>query len=386
MRNIFAGFFLLIFIFFSCKEEKKDLNKVTKEEKTSSLIKKKELRYKLNKTSTLFNISSASFYANSSGKQYFSFLNTNDNSLVIYENEKPLSIKLSIEGPNGVNKIGSLTSHKIISPDSIIILNSQTGRLFLVNKEGKRLNAYELIDIKNKKGLQTYPGNNSIAPILYYENKVILKNNFSRYFKDYSNIGTIKVVDLNSAKTYDIFELSKKYEKGFWGALFKYSASTCLTHNNHLLVSYPIDDVLYEIDLEGNVIDSFNCKSEFIDKFLPMSNNMIYGNNQNADWKKIGNYSFYNSDYAGILYDKYRERYYRIVYLRPSREEVLRGNTIPDFSILILDKTFNVVDEHRFNSSQYFPSLILVSKEGLAIARKDMYLKDDNYLVFDVYN
>ena len=71
--------------------------------------------------------------------------------------------------------------------------------------------------------------------------------------------------------------------------------------------------------------------------------------------------------YANIIFDKYRNTYYRIA------KHKSNSNNLKDFkfSIMILDKNFNILGEQIFNNLEYNISACFVSKNGLLLKKQD---------------
>lgn len=83
-------------------------------------------------------------------------------------------------------------------------------------------------------------------------------------------------------------------------------------------------------------------------------------------------YLFTSPRYEGLIYDKYREIYYRFCY--PSieisgQEEINQLRAYPkDFSIMILDSELNILGETRFTGKHLVPNNVFVAEEGLYIS------------------
>ncbi|UAM98042.1 DUF4221 domain-containing protein [Polaribacter litorisediminis] len=336
--------------------------------------------------SSSFNIKSSSFFSNLSNKENFSFLNINNNSLVIYEDSIPKIIKLEVEGANGVGNLNTFTSHKILPDNTVALVQSQMGKVFLLSKKGKVLNKFELFNINDRKSFYSFPYNSINNPIIYLDNRLYFTESLVKYFGNYKDVPLVRELSIIDGKTKNIFSLPKVYEENFWGALFKYNLSISKTTNDQqFLISLPISTNLYKIDFKGNILKEIECKSKFIDNIEPMNNDKLYGNKNIADWKKINSYSLTSSDYNSIIFDKFNKLYYRVVYLRPDLDKYISGDRKPDFSIIVLDEKFNVLGEQKFDSNTFSNNFILVSKEGLAIARKDLYEQDNDKLTFSIF-
>lgn len=90
-----------------------------------------------------------------------------------------------------------------------------------------------------------------------------------------------------------------------------------------------------------------------------------------------------HASYGKIVYDKYRDVYYRFAY--PSCDasdysgdyvELLRSGR-KSFSILILDNQLNVVGETSFPAYTYNPNLSFILEDGLYVSLN--HIKNPDY-------
>ena len=104
-----------------------------------------------------------------------------------------------------------------------------------------------------------------------------------------------------------------------------------------------------------------------------------YGNFTFKDWCE-------RAEYGNLLYDKYRNVYYRIA--RP-KTEVPSGLTDREyldlfdygrkcFSIIILDKDFNIIGETLFPDYTYNSCMAFVHKDGLYISSSHAFSENYN--------
>lgn len=85
-----------------------------------------------------------------------------------------------------------------------------------------------------------------------------------------------------------------------------------------------------------------------------------------------------NPDYGNMLYDPYREVYYRIAYPRTEMDKGVRAMELlmygrKCFSIIIIDKDFNVLGETLFPDYTYNSKLMFIREGGL-------YISDSHYM------
>ena len=85
-----------------------------------------------------------------------------------------------------------------------------------------------------------------------------------------------------------------------------------------------------------------------------------------------------NPNYGNLLFDKYRNVYYRIAYPETEIEKGVNGLELlhygrKRFSIIILDKDFNIIGETLFPDYTYNSTVMFIREDGL-------YISDSHYL------
>ena len=256
-------------------------------------------------------------YTDKDGHQYISFQNGFKNQIVFYDiqtKEMAFKIDLDIEGDNGV---GFFLGYYIDSLDSIYLTSLQLPEIYSVNKEGK-INK-KIYYGKSKDGNVLNACNSlsfSYHPILKFNNNLFVLSECNRW----------------------------KYPN-------------------------PVSAMITSID--HNIVERVNVKSNYIDR-------VVMPNDYNGTLKSMCE----NPNYGNLLYDKYRDVYYRVCYLKTeidNRENYMElwdfGRKI--FSIIILDKNFNIIGETVFPEYTYNPNLMYIDEKGLYISEN--HYKNPNY-------
>ena len=112
---------------------------------------------------------------------------------------------------------------------------------------------------------------------------------------------------------------------------------------------------------------------------------------RSAERSEYLTYVFTSPRYEGLLYDKYREVFYRFCFpaVEVESEEALNQLRMfsKDFSIMILDKDLIILGEKRFEGYNYVPNNIFVAREGLYISvnHPDNYDNEEDFLSFVLY-
>lgn len=324
------------------------------------------------------------------GHEYLSFFNFMKNEIVVFDYESSKLIQqvvLEVEGPDGVGSLSPSTAHYMIARDSFLILNTSSFVLYLVDKQARVMNKFRLLDLKNDD-FSAVPRPTSLNPILKIGNYVYLSCAVNSRRMNYDGYATVLKLNLKTGLAEYMFELPDIYSEQFWATDFKYWVS--MAHDekqDRLVLSYPVIHELYIGNKMGQFSGSHYVGSNHIGKIPGWSDDLSIGLQRPSteDFKKMTNFDFSNSDYASIKYDPYRNLFYRIVHVRPDLETVKTSNRIPDISIMILTNDFKKVGEVSFDGNVYNHSMIFVSKEGLNLARKDLYRQNENLITFETF-
>jgi hypothetical protein len=110
-----------------------------------------------------------------------------------------------------------------------------------------------------------------------------------------------------------------------------------------------------------------------------------YLNDYNATLQEI----CVNQNYGNLLYDKYRDVYYRIAYLKSEFDKGVQAWELISFggrlfSILILDRELNVIGETKLPEYTYNSIVWFVREDGLYLSASHFMNPDysDDLLVF----
>ena len=97
--------------------------------------------------------------------------------------------------------------------------------------------------------------------------------------------------------------------------------------------------------------------------------------------------------YGDIVYDPYREVYYRFAYhySELDSKKNWRGNAVfgrKKFSVIILTKDFEIIGETLFPEAVYNSYVFFVHKEGLYISRDYQinYDQSEDYMTFELFS
>ena len=96
-----------------------------------------------------------------------------------------------------------------------------------------------------------------------------------------------------------------------------------------------------------------------------------------------------NYMYEGIIYDQYRNCYYRFVSLPKTKEDLgsgdLKTSRIKDIAVIILDEDFNKIGE-TIIPQEYSNMIYFVSKGGLNLLNLKKNLADEDNMHFGIFS
>jgi hypothetical protein len=317
------------------------------------------------------------------GKRYLAYLNQMNNEIHFYDiDSRSLSkkIKLNRDGPDGV---GLIYGFDVINFDSIYVVSSNRV-LYLINSTAKVLNKIQYMTVENPRigMIQLFSVLNS--RLVFKQNKIIaysgLVGDWLKMNQDFLNSQFIEIeIDgtLDSIK-----QIPMTYPADYLQNGSKPMDASRVFAENRFVYSFTADPYIYITEDHKSIIRKI-AKSDYIDEVKPIPKNI-----------NIAQYERYILEtglYGSIVYDKYRQVYYRFCDIGTEIEEVENinksvRNRIKQ-SIIILDKDFNkigetILPEKKFRLNNYF-----VLEEGLYVSNNTSYNMeiDENKLSFTLF-
>lgn len=134
------------------------------------------------------------------------------------------------------------------------------------------------------------------------------------------------------------------------------------------IYSFFFDDEIVISSIDHKTLIKKKVKSKFINKIELLDD---FGNITFNDMCE-------NPNYGNLLFDKYRNVYYRIAYPETEVSREVNGLELMQygrkkFSIIIMDHDFNIIGETLFPDYTYNSTLMFIREEGL-------YISDSHYL------
>lgn len=384
-------YYLIIFVGFSCTDKKRFIPYFQKEnaseyKKVIDLIPREILEFPLD-SSLRFSTNSVGV-STIKGREYLSFLDADLMTLVIFDykdTKKLRTVQFEFDGPNGVGNLSN-SVHYLHAFDSIYLFHHWSGDLIHLTDSGKITNRYPLADYDDPANLPM-PFPSASSPIIYSQGKILIPCTITLYQSDYWAYPSSLGLDLETRKVTYLSVFPELYSKAYWGTKFKYEPSLAYnTTTNELIVSYPVDPFLQRVNLHSKEVNQHFVGSEFFETIPPFKYDPSHylTRVKGTRYQEEEDHAMSTSDYRGIYYDQNHKLFYRVALIRPSMEK-LSNSRMPDFSIIILDESFEKLGERFFSSQIYDPSKIFLSSSGINLFRRDIIGENENKLAIEVF-
>lgn len=326
----------------------------------------KKLSYTLDSNTKTF-IHTLQLYKDKDGEEYLTFQNQDQNKIIYYHfdtGELAFKFEPEVSGSNGV---GLFYGYYIHNLDSIFLTNHFFQEITIVGKDKKVIEKLFYGDPEDNNMLSAYYSTtNYYKPAVVKDHKLYITYRCNRW-ASFNPVAAVIDMETNTVRAFPTFIYPH-----FPGADNKAKAfgveeylSRCYD-GNRFVYSFYFDENLYVAPLNHDSISQVKTTSRYMKKVTIWDD---YGRLALADI--CG-----NPNYGNILYDPYREVYYRIVYPATEISRKLSDREVMEllqygrtkFSILILDKDLNVIGETLFPENTYNSQLMFIRQDGLYIS------------------
>ncbi len=289
----------------------------------------------------------------------------------------------------GTNKIQDVDDITVYNRDSIFVFSEQQQHVYLINGQGEILQKIDFSKILENETIPTYVVNDSPeSKITYWSDRKLLILQITYELSDlfytpelykYPFIG---MYNLEDKKIEKIGQYPNNYQAKQTAFEDYYPITT--DFKNNLVTSYGVSHFIGVTDITNKSTEFYCAKSVF----LSSSFNLLP---YDAPFPKRNELYRSSGFYTKILYDKYKDCYYRIV--KHSQDNKNADNKLSQYlqsrwSILVLSSQFNVLKEAVFDDKIYDFDVIDVTRNGLLISRENPFSLSNNeeVLSFDLIN
>lgn len=370
-------FILLLGTLFSCKGEKKnelDICSLTSTGKIKSFELDSDVKYNAFYLYT---------FSDDKGREYLSFLNYQTNQILFYNLETSkflFKIDLETEGPHGVVRP---SGYYVKDFDNIYVSSYAYDGLIKVDTLGHIVQKIPYgKTVSGYKVLPSYTPSSHpyIAPIFIDGKMFITQQGVERFYPINETplsvaIDTITNAVLEMPLTYNVLdddELSAKdlrFSRIYDGKQFVYS--------------FYVDEDIVVAPVDHIELKTIKAKSRFVSSVVEVQKNGEQGPRSNLEVARYGD----------VVYDPYREVYYRFVYHYSELDTKKNwfGSAVygrKKFSVIILNENFEVIGETLFPESIYNSYVFFVHKDGLYISKDYQinYDQSEDYMTFELFS
>lgn len=362
---------LVILFFISCNSSSNNECKLE--------VTKDSLVFQLNPQTSIF-IKALFSYTDGKGREFLTFQNNVEPDILVYDmntQEYINTITLEKEGPNGV---GLFCGYTIYSWNEIYIPCMMKNEIDIVDSTGliSRKIPYSTT-IQGKQTLPFIVTTFPYSPMYCIGQKLYMPQSPNLRLGDRTMEDSPVTLVLDTL-THQLTDLSLRFPpimtserilKNTLGVEFCYSQSLV---DNSFIYSFFFDEEIYIVSLDGKIKRKIPAKSKYIDK--------INVNRKVSDIASLAETLCRIPMYGNLIYDKYRDVYYRFVYpeteLNPNENFMdiwQLGRT--KFSIMVLNKDLEVIGETLFPENTFASTLFFIREDGLYLSTS--FIKNPNY-------
>ncbi len=318
------------------------------------------------------------FFETANGDEWLLHLNEINNTIGIYDLESGKKVRTAYyetEGPNGA---GYVDGFDIVSLDSIFLLSRYQQLLSLTSlNTSDTLQVYESYRLKfSNTSTEATTYSSVSARIAVINGK--------------AHLAAIPFVDLSiphykaghNFLQLDLAEYTFEYQNLYserylrpWPDLYNHISFDINEQKKLLVFSLPIEDSIFTIDQHGRRT-AYLAKSKNARPTRPFSGDLM-------NPKQVSKHYMLNESYGYILYDKYRNYYYRFTE-KVAREMINKYGTdiyVRKFGIIVMNEDFEIIGEVDELFAGSFPS-IFVGKKGIY---NMLASSDESKMFFELY-
>lgn len=262
-----------------------------------------------------------------------------------------------------------MESFYALNLDSIYAISSKTQSVTLYNRSGDKLNHHRLYN-----DIEISDASNYTSNVYVIFNNWVYKKGDKLYFPcieqaplsdpdRYKKSTLAQSFDINSGKVDFFYRYPDIYSKKNYGHLTLTQFRT-MNSNGLFVYGFSADEYIYVTDYSGLNKKYFGGTTLF-----DPPTNLPEGesNTQSEIYQKNRMSSPY---YRGILYDEYRDVYYRFAVGKGNEKAPLHQmRYYADISVIILDNNFKWIGETKLPKDTYSYKFWFVGKDGLYISK-----------------
>ncbi len=317
------------------------------------------------------------------GKRYLSFLNYRTTQLLFYDFDTAkflFKVTLDKEGSNGVVMP---TGYYIKDFNNMYISSSAYFGLIKVDTTGTIVQkiAYGKTDTGYKILPSYNPSSRPYLPPIFIGNKVyITQKNLERFCPAEKTPLSVAIDTVQKKYTSLPLTYSILTEKQLESNVSSFSRTY---DGKNFIYSFYVDEDILVTSIDHAEVKRIKAKS----KYINTPDEKLDFESESAPIKVLT-----LARYGDLIHDPYREVYYRFAYHKTELENNVNwwGKIVygrKKFSVIILDKDFQIIGETLFPEAIYNSCVFFVEKEGLYISRDYQinYDQSEDFMTFELF-
>lgn len=321
------------------------------------------------------------------GKLYVTLFNPQTGNIYFYD-DKDQSYQFKIPVLKEIhikNRALKMKDYLVKSMDSIFIFNYDGPMVYLVNEKGKLIDQFqighELGQGKHGYELSSPFANPSVTSpmVITATNELLMTGWLAGEAKQDTAFNRL-ILNSYNLKAHQVkyeVDYTKDYGSANWGGtLFRMPYSTYNPNSGEFVISLPAkhqviirrpDRSVTEKMASSNVVNEISSMSDIGKKYVKYDSNAHFST---------------TPSYWAVIYDSYKNVYYRVVQLPDESQELDRyGWKSKKNIIMVFDQKFNYIGESIVPENLSFETFF-VSPEGLCLLDKKN--KNDDLAVFKI--
>lgn len=378
----FNFFFIILVVslaIFSCK--RKTANIVNKKE--GQLVATMELTEVIEKKILLDSITApkpqyTQMYIDSVGNRLFTFLNIYANAIYFYNYDSLNFIKKITYDKKGPDGILSPMGYYIKNVDSIYVYDMRYSNINITNSKGRILNKVSLRGKENSRmWFVSYPQYipKTVVPFIMTDDNLLLTGQIMRTVPD-SLVNKFKLTSKLNLKTNEV-DFVNTYPESLYGSNYNWEGEIFTEvfpelhpDGDKLILSFPVSHDLYIKNIDSSEYIKVYAGSNYVESIRSLNKPANRASREELVLQVIE-----QNEYAAILYDKYREVYYRFLLQNIPDANINTQWKEKPVVVIMMDRGFNYLGETTLGTwREWNWHNSFVTEEGLNIE----YLDNDD--------
>lgn len=270
------------------------------------------------------------------------------------------------EGSNGVGIIQGYYFH---NKDSVFVYNYNTQTIYLTDVTSRVIwkKFLPIRELQSSDFIPSFPYLQTNSPMVYINQKIVMGGfgTTETTAETATNRPVTTIYDFKCDSVFLANNYPEQYQLYNWGGgFYRMPYFSVNKEQKNIVLSFPHDHNLYVYSLSDTTRTPYYAGSNEIKKIdAYYEKKELYDHN---DQNRVRDWFFSISTYRSVLYDKYRNLYYRLACLPESDKLKKFTSGTQPIIVIVLDENFNYIGEDRLPDDidlRYTNSF--VTKDGL---------------------